>query len=219
MNGPIIQLLVLAAIAVFLILRLRNVLGTRDGYEAPPLPKPEDRRGPRPDFEVIEGGIDRDIIDHASEGSPAARALAAMKRIDPEFNVGEFLRGARGAYEMILMAFERGDIATVKPFLGDEVYEAFSSVVAEREKQGMQVEAHFTGISDLALKDATFDEATTEGEISVGFTGEMTWVLRDRAGDIVEGGKDEIRRQKDVWSFARTMGSEDPNWQLVATGE
>ena len=220
MNSPIIQLLVLAAIAIFLILRLRSVLGTREGFEKPPLPAPADaRRRARPELEVIEGGADRDITDHVPEGSESARALAAMKAVDGNFNVREFLTGARAAYEMILMAFERGDVAAVKPFISAEVHDAFSAVVAEREEKGLKVEATFVGISDLTLKEASFDRKSGEAEIAVRFVGEMTSVVRDRAGDIVEGSPTEIKRHRDVWTFARKMGSPDPNWILVATGE
>ncbi len=220
MNSPVIQLLVLAGIAVFLILRLRNVLGTREGYEKPPLPGPAASKvRKRPDLEVIEGGPDRDITDHVAEGTDAAKALAEMKRADPAFNLREFLQGARGAYEMILMAFERGDLAPVRPFLSTEVYEAFAGVVEQRERDGLKVEATFVGIAELTLKHADFDKATRAAELSVRFVGEITSAVRDRAGDIVDGSTTAIKRQKDIWTFARTMGSDDPNWILVATGE
>lgn len=222
MNSPVVQLLVLAAIAIFLILRLRSVLGTREGFEKPPVAIPPEgpaRRGPRPELELVEGRPDRDITDHVAEDSPPARALAAMKALDPDFSVREFLGGARAAYEMILMAFERGDLAPVKPFLSPEVYEAFAEVVEERQRKGWKVEATFVGISELSLRDATFDPATKEAEVSVRFVGELTSVVRDAGGQVVEGSPTAIRRQKDVWTFARTMGSADPNWILVATSE
>ncbi len=220
MNSPIIQLIVLAGIAIFLILRLRNVLGSREGFEKPPVAlPPETRRRARPDLEVIEGGADRDITDHVADGSEAARALAAMKRADPSFNLTEFLKGARAAYEMILMAFERGDLEQVRPFLSPEVYDAFAAVVEERERKGLRVEATFVGISDLGVVGAAYDSQSREGEVTVRFVGELTSVARDAAGDIVEGDPNTIRRQKDVWTFARTMGTPDPNWLLVATGE
>lgn len=220
MNNPILQLLVLAGIAVFLILRLKSVLGTREGFERPP--SQVNRSGDetrRPDFAVIEGGPDHDITDHAEEGSETARALAAMKRIEPSFSVAEFLQGARGAYEMILMGFERGDLAGIKPFMSQDIYEAFAEVVEAREGQGLTIEADFVGLRELALAEATFDDTTKEAEISVRFVGELTSVVRDNAGEIVEGKPNEIKRQRDVWTFARVMGSDDPNWQLVATGE
>jgi len=217
MNSPIIQLLVLAAIAVFLILRLRGVLGTREGFEKPRVTEQPSRRGP--DLEVIEGGPDLDITDHAEEGSDTATALAEMKRVDNSFHVGEFLGGAKGAYEMILMAFEKGDLSDVVPFISEEVYEALQSVIDEREKQGLTVEATFVGLSELKLTEATFDKDTSEAEITAGFKSELAYVVRDKGGDIVEGDPNGIKRQKDVWTFARQMGTDDPNWRLVATGE
>ncbi len=219
MNSPIIQLLVLAGIAIFLILRLRGVLGTREGFEKPQVPAPVEKKRSRPDFEVIEGGPDRDITDHVPEGSDKAKALSAMKAADPQFGLNDFLSGARSAYEMILMAFERGDLASVKQFLSDDVYDAFSQVVAEREREGLTVEATFVGISELVVRDAQFDRNTKEGEISVRFVGEMTSVVRNADGQVIEGSPTEIKRQRDVWTFARVMGNDDPNWLLVATGE
>lgn len=220
MTSSIIQLLVLAGIAIFLIIKLRSVLGTREGFEKPPVPLEEARsRTARRDFEVIEGGPDRDITDHVPEGSSSAKALAAMKMAEPGFSVGTFLQGARGAYEMIVMAFERGDLSSVKSFLAPEVFDSFAAAVAAREAEGLTVEANFVGLRELALADATFDRAAREAEVTVRFTGELTSVIRNRSGEVVEGSPTEIKRQRDVWTFARSMGADDPNWLLVATGE
>ena len=217
MSSAVIQLLVLAGIAVFLILRLKNVLGTRDGFEKPPFAMPAPGRK-RSDFEVIEGGPDRDITDHVDEGTHAAKSLAAMKAAEPSFGVGEFLSGARGAYEMILMAFEKGDMEQIRPFLGDDVFETFSEVVTAREEKGLTIDAQFVGVRETTLVGAEFDEKARQGEITVRFVGELTSTVRNRDGQIVEGNPNEIKRQKDVWTFARPMGTDDPNWQLVATG-
>ena len=168
---------------------------------------------------MIEGGPDLDITDHAPEGSDTARALAAMKAAEPSFGVGEFLRGARGAYEMILMAFERGDLDSIRPFLADEVEATFAQAINAREEAGLTTEAKFLGIRELSLAEAEFDTATKSAEISVRFIGELTSVTRNKAGEIVEGSTTEVKRQRDVWVFSRRMGVQDPNWQLVATGE
>ncbi len=218
MESTVLQLLVLAGIAVFLILRLRSVLGTREGFEKPTAPIPAQGRS-RPEFEVIEGGPDHDIEDHTGDNKAAAEALAKMKRAEPSFGVSDFLGGARGAYEMILMGFERSELADIKSFLSDEVYDSFAQVVEMREQQGLSVEAEFVGVREMSLDDATFDDTTGIGEVTVRFIGEMTSVVRDKSGEIVEGSETQIKRQKDIWTFARAMGSDDPNWQLVATGE
>jgi predicted lipid-binding transport protein (Tim44 family) len=219
MNGSLIQLLVLAGIAIFLILKLRSVLGTRDGFEKPPVPLEDVRPRVRRDFEVIEGGADRDITDHVSEGTDAARALLAMKQVEPSFAVTPFLEGARGAYEMILMAYERGELDSIRSFLSEDVAASFAEAIAAREREGLTVEASFVGMKELALQDATFDKDSSAAEISVRFVGEQTYVVRNKAGEVVEGSPRQIKRQRDIWTFARRMGSDDPNWQLVATGD
>lgn len=219
MNGSLIQLLVLAGIAIFLILKLRSVLGTRDGFEKPPIPLEDVRPRVRRDFEVIEGGPDRDITDHVPEGSDAAKALAEMKKAEPSFVVGPFLQGARGAYEMILMAFEKGELDRIRPFLSDDVEASFAEAIAAREAQGLTVEASFLGIKELVLHDATFAPESRFAEITVRFVGEQNYVVRNKVGEIVEGAPREVKKSRDIWTFARQMGSDDPNWQLVATGD
>ncbi|MDP3261635.1 MAG: Tim44/TimA family putative adaptor protein [Tabrizicola sp.] len=219
MSSSLIQLLVLAGIAIFLILKLRSVLGSRDGFEKPPIPLDEVKPRVKRDFEVIEGGPDRDIIDHVADGTDAAKALAAMKMAEPGFSVGTFLGGARSAYEMILMAFEKGELDRIRPFLSDDVEASFAEAIDQREKDGLTVEATFVGMKELVLHDATFDRDSAMAEISVRFVGEQTYVVRNKVGEIVEGSPKEIKRQRDVWTFARRMGVDDPNWQLVATGD
>ena len=217
MNSPLIQLLVLAGIAIFLILRLKNALGTREGFERTDTVKPVSEHPRRAEFEVIEGGPDRDIVDHVDEASAAAKALHAMKEVEPDFSVSEFLGGARGAYEMIVMGFERGDLAGIKPFLAEDVYESFAEVVHQREEQGLTIDAEFVGVREIKLSDASYDEDTGEAEIAVRFVAELTSAVRDKSGTIIEGSTSEIKRQRDTWAFARRMGSDDPNWLLVST--
>jgi predicted lipid-binding transport protein (Tim44 family) len=219
MNSSLLQLLVLAGIAVFLILKLRAVLGTREGFEKPAVPVDPAKTRPTQKFEVIEGGLDRDITDHVAEGTDAARALTAMKQAEPGFSVSEFLTGARGAYEMILMAFERGDLDSIRPFLNDEVEASFAQAINARERQGLTVEANFIGLRELAVAEAEFDAATRTAEITVRFTGELTTVVRNAAGEVVDGHPTSPKRQRDAWTFSRRMGVQDPNWQLVATGD
>ncbi|MEZ7812535.1 MAG: putative lipid-binding transport protein (Tim44 family) [Paracoccaceae bacterium] len=213
--NAMIQLLVLAAIALFLVFKLRSVLGTREGFEKPATDKPKQK----PSFEVIEGGPDSDILDHVSEGSAAALALAKIKGAEPDFVLTPFLQGARSAYEMILMAFENGDVEPIKSFLAEDVYESFSQAVVARKAQGLTVNTSFMGIRELAVQEAVFHPTNKEAEISVRFVSELKSFVRNAAGDIVEGSESEIKRQRDVWTFARITGAQDPNWRLVATGD
>ena len=181
------------------------------------MPKSVTERSQRPDLEVIEGGPDLDITDHVDEDSDAADALAKMKRAEPSFHVADFLQGARGAYEMIVMGYERGELDQIQPFLSEDIYESFVDGVAAREDQGLTIEAEFIGVREIKLVDATFDEATGEGEITIRFVAELTSAVRDQEGEIVEGSLTDVKKQKDTWAFARTMGADDPNWLLVST--
>ena len=216
MSPAIIEILVLAGIAIFLVLRLKNVLGTREGFEKPPLQDAAPSKSAR-DFRVIDGGEDTDITDNVDKKSPSAEALARMKKVDADFMVNDFLTGARSAYEMILMAFENGDLKDVESFLDEDVKDAFQQVIDMRAKKKLKVEAEFYGIRELSLRNADFDDKTNVAELSVSFTGELSSVVKNKDGEVVEGDAKQVKRQRDTWTFSRDLSSSDPNWLLVAT--
>ena len=199
-----------------MVLRLKNVLGTREGFEKPPLQDAAPSKSAR-DFRVIDGGEDTDITDNVDKKSPSAEALARMKKVDADFMVNDFLTGARSAYEMILMAFENGDLKDVESFLDEDVKDAFQQVIDMRAKKKLKVEAEFYGIRELILKNADFDDKTNVAELSVAFTGELSSVVKNKDGEGVEGDAKQVKRQRDTWTFSRDLSSSDPNWLLVAT--
>jgi len=214
MGSSLIQTQVLGVVVVFLVMRLMAVLGTREGFE----PKQEaEKGGDNRHVQVVQGTEDPDIADFAEVDSPTGRALAEMKRVDHSFSVSEFVAGSRQAYEMILMAFEEGDLKLLESLLAPDIYESFSSVIHDREEKGYEVDATFIGVRELTLKSARFDAGENEGEITMRFGGELTSVVKDSAGDVVEGSAQDIKRQTNIWTFARLMGTDNPNWLLVAT--
>ena len=217
MSNSLIRLLVLAAIAVFLILRLRNVLGTRDGFE----PTQNDELPMQRRMDVIEDderGDDSDLTDHVDPASPAYAALVEMKRVEPDFSLTEFLGGAKQAYEMILVGFEKGDISEVRGFLSPEVAQAFDAAITARQQAGLTADVQYLGTRETALSAAEFDTSNANAELSVRFVGEMIVATRDASGNIVDGDAKAARKQRDTWTFERAMGTADPNWRLVATG-
>ena len=221
MSQQMLQIIILAGIALFLVIQLKRVLGTRDGFEQPKGVEPGRRPANDNDrgFEVIDGGgEDHDIAGVTDPDGPSGKALAAMKAVEPSFSATEFTGGARSAYEMILMAFENGDISQVEAFLSPEVAASFQAAIDQRANDGLTIDANFVGVREVKLKEAEFDDVTNEAAVSLRFVGELTSVVRDSEGDIVEGDPNEIKRQADTWTFSRIMGSDDPNWTLVATG-
>lgn len=218
MSTQLIELIILIAIAAFVLFRLKSVIGTRTGYEAPPDYLTRDRAAaspqpvPAPDADA-ESRAEHPVSDDARA------ALSGMRAAEPGFALAEFLQGARSAYEMILMAFESGDRATLRNLLAADVFEAFDRGIAEREAKGFRVDARFVGVRDARLERASFDPATGEADLTLRFVGELVTAVRDPEGRIVEGDPNEVRRQTDVWTFSRRMGARDPNWYLSATGE
>lgn len=219
MSSQMIQIVILAGIALFLVLQLRKVLGSRDGYEpTKPVNVGQDGASRSKNFEVIDGGgEDHDIAHFIGVETPDGRALAAMKRAEPDFTVSEFASGAKYAYELILMAFENGELDEVKDFLSEDVFNSFNGAVQTRKEQGLNIEANFVGISKTELMEAEFDEESKLAEITMRFSGELTSIVKNAEGQIVEGDANQMKRQRDIWTFARSMGGDDPNWQLVAT--
>lgn len=225
MGNSVIQLLVLAFIAIFLILRLKNLLGTREGFERKKqvdMTEVEKNKSSSPSLEIIEGGLendetDRDITDHVKAGSKVSKELLKMKKIDKDFVLTDFLTGAREAYEMILLAFKRGDITKVNKFISKDVENAFSTDIDRRNSEMLKTEATFGGIRELTILDADLDGDSQEGEITIRFLSDLTLVVKNKNGEIVEGGQTDIQLQKDIWTFSRVLSSESPNWTLVAT--
>ncbi len=221
MSTQMIELIILFAIAAFVLFRLKSVIGTRTGYEAPPDYLTRDRAGgparqgpqPEPGEEVAEPAIDHPAPEDAKP------ALAAMRQAESDFSLAGFLGGARSAYEMILMAFESGDRDTLRGLLAPDVFEAFDRGISDREGKGLKVDARFIGVRDVRLERATFDPATGEADLTLRFVGELVTAVRDTEGRVVEGDPNEVRRQTDIWTFSRKMGARDPNWLLAATGE
>ena len=225
MGNSVIQLLVLAFIAIFLILRLKNLLGTREGFEREKkvdMTEVEKNKSSSPSLEIIEGGLendetDRDVTDHVKAGSKVSKELLKMKKIDKDFVLTDFLTGAREAYEMILLAFKRGDITKVNKFISKDVEDAFTTDIDRRNSEMLKTEATCGGIRELTILDADLDGDSQEGEITIRFLSDLTLVVKNKNGEIVEGGQTDIQLQKDIWTFSRVLSSESPNWTLVAT--
>lgn len=218
MSGPMIQLVILGVIALFVILRLRSVLGTRTGFEPTNVPQQTFKKE-KPKDEEVKEVIDRDIADYILIDSPGGKALSQMKKAENTFSVTEFIEGARQAYEMILIAFEEGDRDGLRPFLADDIYESFEAVIIERENAKLNVDATFIGLREIKLSNAEYDWRSKEGEITLTLIAELTTVVKNNKGKVIEGDKNTIKRQKDIWTFSRVMGSDNPNWILVATSE
>jgi len=226
-----IYTIIFLALAVFIFLRLRNVLGQRTGRERRPPYDPYSAREPvrtspadkvvvlpgRPEpasipIEPLAGDRWKGVAD---AGSPLASGLDAIVAVDRSFDVKHFLAGARAAYEMIVTAFAAGDRRTLRGLLSREVYDGFEAAIRDRAARGETVETRFVSIDKAEIVSAELRGRTAQ--LTVRFVSQLVSVTRDRSGTVIEGAPDKVTEVTDVWTFARDLSSRDPNWKLVAT--
>ena len=229
-----IYTIIFLALAVFIFLRLRSVLGQRTGGERPPY----DRAAPNV-VQRTQGNnvvpMPGAVIDQAplapaadvappadrwkgltEAGTPLALGLDAIVAQDSSFDPRHFLSGARSAYEMIVLAFANGDRRALKDLLSGEVYDSFDAVIKDREKHEQKTETRFVSIDKAELAGA--EARDKAAQLTVRFVSQMISVTRDKTGTIVDGTPDKVADITDVWTFARDTSSRDPNWKLVGTG-
>lgn len=214
----LIDILIFAAIAGFLILRLRSVLGRRHG---------EERRRPNPlqpqkPVEAAGDNVvrmpDRGLRQPAPADDsplPIAQQVEQVRSADPRFDEAGFLYGARMAFEMIVGAFAAGDKQALRPLLSDDVFAAFAHAIDDRLAKGWTLETHLAKVEEPDLKQARLENRTAY--VTVRFISHQINVTRDAQGNVVDGDPNDTVEMTDIWTFARDTRNADPNWTLVQT--
>lgn len=223
-------------LAVFILLRLRSVLGTRTGNERPPYDPFAARDAPKPAAQSngdnvvalpgrpaepprpapAETGLER-WAEVTQPGTPLAAELDAIAQSDPSFTARSFIDGAKAAYEMIVNAFAQGDRKTLRTLLSREVYDNFAGVIDERERRGETVQSSFVSIDKAELIGAAYSGGNAH--VTVRFLSKLISATRDKAGTLIDGTPDKVSEVTDIWTFARDTRLRDPNWKLIATEE
>ncbi|HRK96333.1 MAG TPA: Tim44/TimA family putative adaptor protein [Rhodospirillales bacterium] len=216
-----IDIILFALVAAFLILRLRSVLGRRDGHQGPaqdPFRQPPAKEKAEADVVRLPERGEPASLPLAQDHAPGSlqAGLTQIKIADPRFNDDEFLSGAGVAFEMILTAYVAGDTNALKPLLSPEVFANFSRSIEERGAAGEVLETTLVGLQKASVEEAYM--AGRMAHVTVRFVSEQVTVTRNAAGEIVEGDPDRVTTVTDLWTFARDTRSPDPNWTLVATG-
>jgi predicted lipid-binding transport protein (Tim44 family) len=225
MTGGTVEIILLAMVAGFLVLRLRSVLGRRQGFERPPQadrPPGYDPRGSRTaaDGPVEEpapvpppppGSGRRTIPDRRS---PVGQALGRIAGLDAGFDPSRFLDGAEAAFRMIVQAFAAGDRGTLRALLSDETYAGFAKALDAREAAGERQRTELRAVNELAIEAA--DLRGTVADVTVRFVTDQINMTTGRDGEVVSG-SDAVTELTDLWTFQRDLTSADPTWKLVAT--
>ena len=228
MGNAFLDIILFAAIAAFLIFRLRSVLGRRTGHEQPPKYDPHrDRESEEsaqekviqlPDRKARREGEDESFeeeMDAAPSDSPLEAGLAQIQRADRNFDAEAFLGGAKTAFEMIVAAFAEGDTKALRPLLSNDVYEEFAEAIDARAEADQTLETTLVGVFEAEIIEADLQSKTAF--ITLKFASEQINVTRDAEGTIVDDDPNQIASVTDIWTFARNTRSRDPNWTLVAT--
>jgi len=230
-----IYTIIFLALAVFIFLRLRSVLGQRTGRERPPYDPYSARdavRSPATEKKVValpQRGSDAASRptetsapaaerwkDVAESGSAVAAGLDAIVAADSSFDAKHFITGGRAAYEMIVTAFAGGDRRQLRSLLSREVYDGFDAAITERERRSETAETRFVSIDGSTITAAELRNRTT-AQITVRFVSKLISATRDRSGTVVDGSAEKVTDVTDVWTFARDVSSRDPNWKVIAT--
>src|SRR5262249_43662001 len=151
----------------------------------------------------------------AAPGSLVAKGLDAIVAADKNFDVKQFIAGARAAYEMIVTAYAVGERRSLKNLLAREVYDGFENVIREREARGETVETRFISIDAPELTSAELRGKMAQ--LTLRFVSQLVSATRNRSGHVIDGSADVVTNVTDVWTFAREVTSRDPNWNRVAT--
>jgi predicted lipid-binding transport protein (Tim44 family) len=212
-------IVILALVALFIGLRLYSVLGERTGHEQQPILKPADpdaRVEPRVSHPPASSSAAVDMGDMAfvPTAGPGVRAILAA---DPTFDVARFLEGSKAAYRLILEAFWKGDFDTLRPHVDDHVYETFAAAAKQREKDGLTLENRLVTIDQAVIAEASAERK--QAVVTVRFEADIAAVTRNAEGQVVAGSLSDAVQTRDLWTFRRDLGSNDPNWVLIETDE
>ena len=230
-----IYTIIFLALAVFIFLRLRSVLGQRTGRERPPYdpysarevrtpatdkvvtlpPRPAAEPTPARSVDVPSAPPADRWKGVADTGSTAAAGLDAIASADPNFDVQHFITGARAAYEMVVTAFAEGDRRQLRSLLSREVFEGFDAAISERERRSETAETRFVSIDGATVTAAELRARTAQ--ITIRFVSKLITATRDRSGAVIEGNAEKVTDVTDVWTFSRDVSSRDPNWKVIAT--
>jgi predicted lipid-binding transport protein (Tim44 family) len=240
--GSNYDIILIGLVAVFLILRLRAVLGKRTGSERPPSrdpftpPPPPAGSTPRIGDKPAQSGNDN-VIPLPNAGAPtqqrpslavnapggirsavlpaASAGVAAIRAADPGFDPLGFTGGARAAFTTIVEAFAKGDTQSLRPLLDGPTFSSFESAIRGRNERRDKAETTLIGFeaSDISAAEMNGSNA----QVTVRFVSEQINVVRNAEGQIAEGNPNEVQKVVDLWTFRRDTKSGDPNWQLVKT--
>lgn len=223
---PYADIILMALIVGFILLRLRSILGQKGEGEPPDfLQQPKVKLPVESETVVLLSEINKlvkprpqvDMDPYVATLSDASvvQAINDIKAKDPLFNATSFMDGAKMAFEMVFDAFVKGDKQTLSMLLSQEICNDFARSIEDREKQDRRQETTLLSVQAKEMKRAKLDR--NMAQIAVSFESEQVTVERDKAGEIVGGDPSDVQHVHDEWVFERDVTSKNPNWKIIET--
>jgi predicted lipid-binding transport protein (Tim44 family) len=214
------SLIIFGALAVFVLWKLRSVLGVRVDRDVPAYRAPTQGRlrtfpGPAPTSAPPAVDPAQRWKGVAEPGGSVWSGLDAIAATDASFSGEAFLEGARKAYDMIVVAFAKSDRATLQNLLSSQVFEQFAGEISAREGRGETMETAVVSIDGVKIESARVDGGRSE--IALRYDAKLMTVRRNKDGEEIDGGLGRTTEVHELWTFARDPKSSNPNWRLVAT--
>ena len=193
-NFGYIDIILLAMIAGFIILRLRNILGRKTGHQEKV-------------FTDFKKNFEKFKKEETTKANPAFKT--DLKGEEEK----EFLKGAEIAYETIITAFAKGDRNKLKSLLAPNILSNFEEAIKQRDKENIKSELTFIGIKESKLQK--FEEVKSELFATVRFVSEIISVKKDKENKVIDGNPDIIKTVTDQWKFTKSVLNKNPNWNLL----
>ena len=187
-----IDIILLAMIAGFIFLRLRGILGKKTGHE-----------------ENFDSSFSHDLST-----KEILKNKLNQLNFDQEAKEN-FLKGAKIAYETIIIAFASGNLKNIRSLLGKKVFDQFSEAVKVRENEGHISETTFIGVNSASIKE--HKKINNILEVTVDFVSEIISCVKDKNNKILSGDTNKVKKVFDTWIFSKDSRSSNPNWLLIDT--
>ena len=222
-NMPYFDILILAMIAVFILNRLRNVLGKKTGDEQNGSPKlhlkEKDYNESKPDNESYKNLRDgkNDDLQHFHDDKNINIALNEIRKIENKFDMEDFLNKAKKAFEFILKAYSENNIKLLETLLEKDLFLEYKKDITSRVKKKELFEITMIGVEKPIIIDAKINNK--DAQITLKYNSEQIHVTKNSAGKIIDGDINQILTIQEVWTFSRKLKSRNPNWSLQNISE
>ena len=215
-----VDLIVLAAIAVFVLLRLYGVLGQKIGHDEPPSARDATFDTSSKVIELTPKELEKVQEVKAEEENPdmsdaLKEGIAAIRKHDAAFRLSEFSEGAKMAFEMVLESFAKADYDTLKQLLSKDLYLEFSAELKKRKNAEQYTETTLVSILEATVNDVKVKDR--HATVVVNFLSEQIQTERDKSGEAVKESTSAIEQVEDTWTFTRDLRSPNPNWTIIDT--